>query len=255
MLHGTCGYSAQVFGSRRINKMPEAKSGPAASALLQHVDDASHRVMLVPPRVHIGRGVSGPHDIALSAHDGSSSRLHATLLCDDGVWSIEDISLNGTRINGLRLQHQRAVLNDGDYVQIGNTFAYVFHHLDMTDLGGAPSFALSDLPAFAEDAAAIEVPPRGLFISPAGQIFRDGIMLIAALSGSERKLLSLLAQTPGRVQPFATLSAAVWSEQRPDADVEALVQALWRKIEAKPELPQFLFVQPHIGVVLVPGGL
>jgi pSer/pThr/pTyr-binding forkhead associated (FHA) protein len=224
------------------------------TAVLRHVDDVNQRIMLIGPRVAIGRGVNGPHDIALPAHDASGSRLHAVLSLEDGVWTIEDHSLNGTRVNGERLQHQRRVLDEGDYLQVGNTFAYVFHLLDMTELSAPVQLSPEDLPDFGA-ADATRAPAEGVFVSAEGAVFRDGSVLAHALTHLEHALLTALAAAPGRVLGFEQLARAVWAEPRPEGDVRELVQRLWHKLEPRPDLPRYVFIQPGAGVVLVPEGL
>jgi Nif-specific regulatory protein len=48
-----------------------------------------------------------------------SSRLHAKILFDDGRWQIQDFSMNGTFVNGERIQ-QRADLTGGQEIRIGD---------------------------------------------------------------------------------------------------------------------------------------
>jgi hypothetical protein len=226
------------------------------TALLQHVDDASKRIVLMPPKMHIGRGVTGANDIALPTHDSRCSRLHATLVFDAGVWMLEDDSLNGTRINGQKLHHQLVVLNDGDYIQIGGTFHFVFKHLDMTDPGPntqSRTTAEFSVPAVLHDESVPAGP--GLRISTMGFAYRDGVRLPERLSNSEYRLLRRLIQTDCETVPFTEIAQAVWGAERTEEDVISLVKRVWAKVEPNPAQPRHVFVQPGSGVVIVCAGM
>jgi len=56
----------------------------------------------------------------VTVNDEGTSREHAVISHDDGVFTIEDLqSTNGTKVNGKRVRI--AELNDGDEIQIGRT--------------------------------------------------------------------------------------------------------------------------------------
>lgn len=73
-------------------------------------------ISLKPPSVTIGRAKD--NHIIISTED-ASSRHHAELTEEDGVWSIRDLgSLNGTFVNRQRIEWPR-VLELGDQIKIG----------------------------------------------------------------------------------------------------------------------------------------
>jgi hypothetical protein len=70
-----------------------------------------------PERSAVIRG----HRLELQVADGRMSSTHARLSREGEAWSVEDQgSKNGTLVNGRRLQ--RAVLSDGDLLELGDTF-------------------------------------------------------------------------------------------------------------------------------------
>jgi pSer/pThr/pTyr-binding forkhead associated (FHA) protein len=104
----------------------------STSATLQHVDNPDKRYALTQREITIGRALNSTDGIPIATHDTLASRYHATLLLQNGVWTITDHSLNGTRVNEKVLHGSRAVLRDGDYIRIGETFHYIFKELDHT---------------------------------------------------------------------------------------------------------------------------
>lgn len=78
------------------------------------VGDLAHDVVLTGDSVTIGRlATSG-----IRVDDVNASREHAAFVRDGGHWLIEDLgSTNGTMLNGQPVE--RAVLHDGDVVEIG----------------------------------------------------------------------------------------------------------------------------------------
>ena len=81
-------------------------------------------------RVHIGRGSArtverGDVTLRIQIPDAKMSTAHALLQRDDRGWVLVDQhSRNGSSVNGER--SMRAVLRDGDHIQLGHTF-FVFH--------------------------------------------------------------------------------------------------------------------------------
>jgi diguanylate cyclase (GGDEF)-like protein len=74
------------------------------------------------PMAVIGR----EDDVDLSLGDPAVSRRHATLVDDDGRWSIEDLgSKNGTRVNGEHIRGRRE-LQQGDRIAVGANTELVF---------------------------------------------------------------------------------------------------------------------------------
>ena len=79
-------------------------------------DGPEQEFELSKARVTIGRAMT--NDIILG--DGRVSREHARLECSPAGCKIIDLgSSNGIRVNGLRIE--RAVLNSGDVINLGNT--------------------------------------------------------------------------------------------------------------------------------------
>ena len=84
-------------------------------------DECDQRYPLREGKTTVGRGDSC--DIHIEA--GHVSRLHATLLLEDGVLTLRDEgSSNGTYVNGARLSENR-VLTDGDLVHFGPVLRFV----------------------------------------------------------------------------------------------------------------------------------
>lgn len=239
------------------------------TAVLLQVDNPTHRYVLRPPRVVIGRGVSYEHDIAIAAHDSKASRRHARLTFDAGVWILEDTSLNGTKVNGNKLLNQTVVLSDSDYIQIGKTFQFIFRNMEMTDLSdsktGEFDNAISDVFSsgsgadqdnfVGEDDEFEMAPSLGLFVSSRGYVYRDGNLLSQRLTRSEHRLLEFLIPLKGRIGSFELISNAVWGVPSNEPQVLQLVRQLWLKIELNPSLPRYLFVQSGVGVALLTVGL
>ncbi|MCS7270417.1 MAG: FHA domain-containing protein, partial [Gemmataceae bacterium] len=66
--------------------------------------------------ITIGRS----RDNTIVVRDELASRLHAKIYCEDDHWMIRDFSLNGTRVDGLRVQGAMR-LQDGQRIRIGDT--------------------------------------------------------------------------------------------------------------------------------------
>ncbi len=81
----------------------------------------SHHILAADHDIRIGRGLDC--DVVLT--DPLSSRVHAVIHCEDGMWYIRDAnSRNGTFVDGKR--SGEAVLNDGTIIRIGAA-EYAFH--------------------------------------------------------------------------------------------------------------------------------
>src|SRR4051812_39556769 len=59
-------------------------------------------------------------DNAIVLRDEHASRMHARVHFDRGQWFVRDFGLNGTKLNGARID-QEASLRDGDEVRVGDT--------------------------------------------------------------------------------------------------------------------------------------
>lgn len=80
-------------------------------------DGEPNELDLVPESaVTVGRS----RDNTVVVRDEHASRMHARLFFDEGHWRIRDFSMNGTLLNGERIQ-QQAELEHGTEVRIGNT--------------------------------------------------------------------------------------------------------------------------------------
>jgi pSer/pThr/pTyr-binding forkhead associated (FHA) protein len=97
------------------------------------VDDGAETV-LVPLHADVTRVSRSPSaDIALD--DAAASRRHALfVLADDGVDVVDDRSLNGTWVNGERIERHR--LRDGDTVMVGRT---TLRYVEVRETGEEPA--------------------------------------------------------------------------------------------------------------------
>jgi hypothetical protein len=111
--HGhTMIYSTSARISGALADAPGRRRGPRA---LLVVDG---RRMLVPPS---GGTIGRSRDCEIVLHDTGVSRRHASVLPNDGGWTIEDLgSTNGVTLNGRRL-HGSAQLEPGDVIELGAT--------------------------------------------------------------------------------------------------------------------------------------
>jgi FHA domain-containing protein len=93
---------------------PEPPPPPKPDVISLTLDGRSHAV--TSPRVVIGRS----RDCDLRVADLNASRRHAELRSDDGEYWIVDLgSMNGTLVNGRRIERER--LEDGDRITLGST--------------------------------------------------------------------------------------------------------------------------------------
>jgi pSer/pThr/pTyr-binding forkhead associated (FHA) protein len=238
-------------GSRESGSTPGSIS-PIQAALLQGTRQANARIVLRAPLIHIGRGVSGEHDITIAPDDTQVSREHARLVLETGRWLLEDCSRNGTLINGEMVHNQRVALRAGDRIQIGRTFDYTFRDLNATD-----DAAMSDVVSASSPAnAAHETPPTkvGIWISPSAAVWRDGVCLPANLSRTEYRLLKYLVRRPGDVCDYESTIHAVWGVSRDKDSLHELIYRVRRKIEPDPTSPRYLIIRAGIGVVFFPQG-
>ncbi len=87
-----------------------------AALVIRKGDTSGTRYEIGPNSTLIGRNPS----THVTLTDEGTSREHAVISHDDGVYTIEDLqSTNGTKVNGKRVRI--AELHDGDEVQIGRT--------------------------------------------------------------------------------------------------------------------------------------
>ena len=111
--HGqTMIYSTSARISGALADAPGRRRGPRA---LLVVDG---RRMLVPPS---GGTIGRSRDCEIVLHDTGVSRRHASVLPNEGGWTIEDLgSTNGVTLHGRRL-HGSAQLEPGDVIELGST--------------------------------------------------------------------------------------------------------------------------------------
>lgn len=226
---------------------------PIQTALLQSNLRSGERYGLRTAVVRIGRGVLGVQDIQLSPDDVHASREHARLIFNDAAWFIEDLSRNGTLVNGQPVRKQRIRLNSGDRIKIGETFDVTFRYLSDTtqidDVAGATPRGASPS---ASEAPATRV---GLWISPSAAVWRDGERLPVFLSRTEYRLLKHLMQHAGDVCEYDSVINAVWGNMRDKDSLHELIYRVRRKIEPNPSQPRYLVIRSGIGVVLFPQGV
>ncbi len=86
----------------------------------------------------VGRAVSNTIRLA----DNAVSAYHAQIHCSEGDWWLEDVgSSNGTVLNGTAIE-TRALLADGDQIQIGNT--WLLMHLSRPASSSGEGHSASD---------------------------------------------------------------------------------------------------------------
>ncbi|MFO0935950.1 MAG: sigma 54-interacting transcriptional regulator [Gemmataceae bacterium] len=77
-----------------------------------------------PPALELIPGtpatIGRSRDNTIVLKDDLSSRLHAKIYCDNGRWYVRDFGLNGTKLNGIKINGSTEVF-DGGSIQIGET--------------------------------------------------------------------------------------------------------------------------------------
>lgn len=222
------------------------------TAVLQSNLRSNERHQLRNATVHIGRGVVEPQDILLPPDDVHASREHARLTYEDGFWHIEDLSRNGTQINGQVLRRSKVQLRGNERIKIGDTFDVIFRYIGATtqadDLSKPAPAYVSSNPNEQPGSQA------GLWISPSAAVWRDGERLPVFLSRTEYRLLKHLMQHQGDVCEYEAVINAVWGEPRDKDSLHELIYRVRRKIEPNPSQPRYLVIRSGIGVVLFPQG-
>ncbi|HYM24619.1 MAG TPA: SpoIIE family protein phosphatase [Vicinamibacterales bacterium] len=168
------------------------------------------------PVVVIGRGSTA--DLPLG--DGSVSRHHAKIACENDEWGIQDLeSANGTFVNGRRISH-RVPLASGDSVRLGSVLmSFTDGAASNPDAAGRPGTGSSTLSAPAPPPArgpagtpspAEEAEPQSrilLRVAPeltnqTGTLFSsikrsralDNLKKISAMVFDEKALLAFIAE-------------------------------------------------------------
>ncbi len=96
---------------------------PTRAALV----DQWGRVHLLDKRSTIGRDLGGECGIAI--HAPSVSRNHAKLTLEGGVWTVVDLSSNGTFIDDRRIEGTSA-LHAGERLRLGQVAFYFLDHVE-----------------------------------------------------------------------------------------------------------------------------
>jgi pSer/pThr/pTyr-binding forkhead associated (FHA) protein len=215
---------------------------------------SNERFTLRMSTVHIGRGVVESQDIVLPPDDVHASREHARLTFEEGFWFIEDLSRNGTQVNGQMLRRSKMQLKGNERIRIGDTFDMNFRYIGVTTQSDDASS--KPVPAYVSSNPN-EQPgsEAGLWISPSAAVWRDGERLPVFLSRTEYRLLKHLMQHQGDVCEYDTVINAVWGEQRDKDSLHELIYRVRRKIEPRPSQPKYLVIRSGIGVVLFPQGI
>lgn len=80
--------------------------------------ESQRKIPLLSTVCKLGRDIE--NDVVIP-EDGSTSRFHTVIKCEDGKYIVEDAdSRNGTFINGTKLTSPTPI-NDGDMLKIGNS--------------------------------------------------------------------------------------------------------------------------------------
>ena len=88
-----------------------------AVTLIIYSPAESREFQMVGRQLSLGRG----DDVTLKLEDDGLSRLHATIYRDDDrVWILDEVSTNGTCVNGVLVPPAGSPLSDGDEITIGN---------------------------------------------------------------------------------------------------------------------------------------
>jgi hypothetical protein len=235
------------------------------AAFLQSNITPNERIILRETIVKIGRSVSGPFDILVRIDDVQSSREHATLTLEGGQWFLEDMSRNGTVVNGRVVNRTRIQLHSNDRIQIGTSFNYTLKLIVETSASGmtldsgqrSTNSSGGVVPMVPVAPVAEPQPPRqtGIWISPSAVIWRDGERLPVSLSRTEYRLLKYLSHHVGDVCEYDDVINAVWGGMRDKDSLHELIYRVRRKIEPNPSMPRYLVIRSGIGVVFFPNGM
>ncbi len=126
-----------------------------------------------------GTGLSVDHPVTLGRsrdntlilRDELASRLHAKIYFEDGQWHLRDFGLNGTRVDGMRVNGS-IELSDGMRIKIGETvLKFMMESAPAIDPaadlanGGTPSDSSNDLNTLHTNTKVHELPPSR-FVTP-----------------------------------------------------------------------------------------
>jgi hypothetical protein len=234
-------------------RMTEQTDDLFTALLVSRTSPGTH-YRLTASLIRIGRSVSGPHDIRLPKDDLRASREHALLICENGVWFLEDHSRNGTLVNDQVIHNARIRLNNGDRIRIGQSFDVVLRCPSETTQSGEFSSAELGTAVALDQRDQFPNVSTGLWLSPNGIVWRDGKPLPVILSRTEYRLLRYLMQHANEVCAYELVIEAVWGIPKQRENLYELVHRLRRKIEPDPANPRYLQMRVGIGLVLFPRG-
>ncbi len=216
------------------------------------------RFVLKTSPVLLGRNVIHEGDILLDPTDTLVSRRHAMLFYDfsEGAWYLEDTSRNGTFVNDDHVYRSRVRLSHRDRIRIGKSFDVTFALLsDTGKLEDASQMRVADSASSSPTLTSLAgteqtPPPKGLWLSRNGTVWRDGRRLPFPLSRTEYHLLKYLFDHANELCTYDEVIEAIWGEKRPRDTLHELVFRLRRKIEPQPGVAQYLRIQPGVGLIL-----
>ena len=168
------------------------------------------------------------------------SRRHAIVICD-GLWfHIHDLeSTNGTLVNGVRLEHERRHLFDGDRIELAGEVILRFRETGSTLLRPA-------LPSPGNAGLVVDTRSRDVQV--------QGIRLDPPLSRKEFDILSLLYQRRGEACGSDEIASVGWPERTTsgvaDQDIAQYIKRLRRRIEPEPSRPQYIITVRGFGYKL-----
>ena len=127
-------FARHQFSPPELSQMIAAERAGTPFVLFRDADAALQLVELEGDRVCIGRDIG--NDLVLR-WDIEVSRVHALLERLGGAWTLvdDDLSRNGTFVNGLRVRGRRR-LNDLDVVRVGTT--HVLYRDPAAEAGETP---------------------------------------------------------------------------------------------------------------------
>ncbi len=176
--------------------------------------------------------------------DRQVSRHHARIaVTRDGI-SLEDLdSKNGTLLNGHPIK-EKAVLQDGDVIQIALAQRFVFLSSDATVPLDEQDTAIQIMPSGLrpEEVAQalsgagrlrVEKRSRRVWIRPGGEQPSQEIEIAPPLSASQFRLLETLYDNQGRVVSRSDLVSAVWGEKQAYEVSEQALDALVRRLRER----------------------
>ena len=170
----------------------------------------------------------------LMINDRQVSRQHARFTSEaDGI-HLEDLaSKNGTHINGQAV-HGKALLKDGDSIQIALVQRFTFLSSDATvplELQGTEMRKLATVPHEAAPAGRLHLDAKAHRV----WVFSQGseVEIDPPLSASQFKLIERLYQEPGQVVSRHDLAVIVWGEKEAYNTTEQALDALVRRLRER----------------------